>query len=185
VQLKPQYAPGYYGLALSHASLGDADQALALIARAAELDPNQPEYLTQRGLWTALFRRDFVEGGRLTEAATRAKNASEWGDLVHGYVRLMAGDAAGCLANLADAAKVRPPTGKYQERKAIETACTLKAGDEQAARALYAQVDAKSREYLERGCPKEMPEFLKIEIKDLAAILKPIMPVGHALVPKP
>ncbi|MFH2009242.1 MAG: tetratricopeptide repeat protein, partial [bacterium] len=89
VQLKPQHAPGYYGLAHAYAVKGKGDEALTMLKHAMALEPNNPEYSSWYGYLLGIFRRAFDEAHKYTTAATRMAGANEKTHVAHAYVQLV------------------------------------------------------------------------------------------------
>lgn len=142
VKLKPQFAAGYYGLAISYASTRRPDEALVALDRAIELSPRTAEYVTQRAFVLATFNRDLNEAVRLADRATALEGAGAWNQVIRAFVHQMANDPKGCFEALA-AARALPGSARFEGLSAnVEAACLLRAGKREEARALRASLPA-------------------------------------------
>lgn len=177
--LKPSYAQGHYGVAMSYAAQGKAEDALVLLAHALELDPDDSEYETHYGLLLATFKRDFA--GALAHVRRGAEHADavEWSFAALGYVQLMAGDAAGCLRSVElGKARRRPddPPRHGRLTTLVELGCRVQLGQIDKARELLAALGMSPAAVVRqvRQVDPSLPAFVRVLFADLADKVAPL-----------
>lgn len=192
VALKPDYAMGHYGLCIGLATKGKVDDALPLCRHAIDLDPADPEFVSQYGQLVSLFKLDHAEAARWTAKGIALKGRGEWNFLTHAVVQLAAGDAAGCLSSLDEGAKLRAK-GAEGARFAgqsdfVRAGCLAKQGKLSEARAAWDKVPEEGPKKLivkKIPWPAEMPVFARLLWESVLQEIRPALPADLQASPAP